>query len=246
MVKNGASDGAGTSEDANASDSWRPFSSVERAMANKMTRAASIPIATEWMEVDVADAFELEATSRRLGLEATFTGLVLAAVARGLTDFPLLAAEVDYDQKRLRIPDATDIGIAVASDRGLIVPIVRDVVGKPFEVLLSEMRLAIARARSGDRDPALFAGGHFTITNIATGGVHGGSPMPIVPQIAILGVGGARRVPVVRGDVVCISLVVQMTVALDHRILDGITVARFLAAVGNALEHPDTLIASNA
>jgi pyruvate/2-oxoglutarate dehydrogenase complex dihydrolipoamide acyltransferase (E2) component len=221
---------------------WRAFTSVERSMSNRMTRAAAVPIATSWVQADVGAALGLVKERKGGDTPISFTTLILAAVGRGLARHPELAAQVDYEEKRLRLPETVNVGVAVASDRGLIVPVVRDVVDTPFEELAARLKDVIEQARGGSKDKELFTGGHFTVTNIALGGSEGGSPIMNLPQIAILGVGSAREAPVVVDGEVRVSKLSQLTVALDHRILDGITVAHFLTAVRDSLQDPSSLL----
>ena len=210
-------------------------------MTQRMTRAAAVPVATEWLQVDVAAALAHVARLREQGLPVTFTTLVLAAVATGLREYPELAAEVDYEHKRLRVPDPVNVGVAVASERGLVVPVVRDVLTRSFADLAEALQQVVDATRSGSKTRELFSGGNFTITNIAGGGIEGGTPLMNFPEIAILGIGWARDAPVVVDGELRVSKVSQFTVALDHRILDGVTVAHFLVRVRDALQRPEQL-----
>jgi len=219
-------------------DGWRPFTALERAMTRRMTIAAGIPIAAEWLQVDVAASFARVAQLREQQLPVTLTTIVLAATARGLRAHPQLAAEVDYDGRRLRLPDTLDVGVAVASERGLVVPIVRDVLGRTFPELAVELARVVAEARGGSKEQQLYTGGHFTITNIAAGGVEGGTPIMNAPQVAILGIGAAHEAPVVKDGRIEISTVAQFTISLDHRIVDGITAANFLSGLRTSVESP--------
>jgi pyruvate dehydrogenase E2 component (dihydrolipoamide acetyltransferase) len=223
---------------------WAPFTPVERAMARRMERVAAAPIATEFSFVDVSAALAEVERLRADGVPATFTAVVLAAVGRGLAEYPEVAAEVDYEQWKRRIPDSINVGVAVASERGLVVPVVRAVDNKPLNELCSELASLVRAVREGSADRTLFADGYFSITNIGTLPVHGGNPLPNLPQIAILGVSSSREVPVAVDGEVRISTQAVFTIALDHRALDGITAARFLAAVKRYVEQPSTLGAS--
>lgn len=220
---------------------WRDFTAVERAMARRMQRAADVPIATSHVLLDVEPALALVKELRAEHPELTFTTLVVAAVAKGLVQHPDVAAVVDYEQMRRYLPEDPGIGVAVDSPRGLVVPVVPGATRASFGGIVSEVKRVVERARSGDRSMDQFTGGHFSITNIAAGGVHGGVPIMNVPQIAILGVGTARETPVVRDGEIVVGRVAQFTIALDHRALDGMTAAAFLTTVCDLLAEPRQL-----
>jgi pyruvate/2-oxoglutarate dehydrogenase complex dihydrolipoamide acyltransferase (E2) component len=224
-----------------AAGDWIPFSPVDRAMARRMERTASVPIATEFTHVDVTAAMAMVRRVREQGMRATFTTIVLAATARALKDYPQIAAEVNYEEWARRIPKSANVGVAVASERGLVVPVVREVVGKPFAKLAAELDEAVQAVRGGAKDPALYAGGHFTITNIGNLPIYGGVPLPATPQIAILGVSASWDAAVVVDGEIRVSKLCRLTLALDHRALDGITVGLFLVAIKDLVESPDQL-----
>ncbi|HEY4278256.1 MAG TPA: 2-oxo acid dehydrogenase subunit E2 [Conexibacter sp.] len=220
---------------------WVPLNPVDRAMARRMERAASVPLSTEFTHVDVVKAQAAVARLREDGIRATFTTLVLAATARGLAAHPRVAAELDYEAFARRIPVSPGVGVAVASERGLVVPVVREVTRKSLAELAAELEDAVQAARGGSKDASLYAGGHFTITNIGSLPIYGGTPLPNTPQIAILGVSAMWDAAVVVDGEIRASRLVRLTIALDHRALDGITAAHFLVAVKDLLEAPERL-----
>ena len=141
------------------------------------------------------------------------------------------------------------IGIAMDTDRGLIVPVLRDADRKSIAEIAVELSELVARARAGKVAPEDLQGGTFTITN--AGAVGGGFFAPIInyPQVAILGLGRARLQPAVRpgpegrGEVVP-RLLLPLVVSFDHRIADGAEAIRFMRAVMDALEDPESLLLS--
>jgi pyruvate dehydrogenase E2 component (dihydrolipoamide acetyltransferase) len=201
--------------------------------------ATNVPIATEVMTADVDPTLKLIAGLREKGVKVTFTALVLAAVSHGLERHPELAAVVDYEGWTIDLPEQVNVGVAVASDRGLIVPVVPNVIGCTLEELLDRFDQVVGEARSGSKRRELYAAGHFTITNIGIEGVEGGFPILQVPQIAILGVGAIRRLPVVVNEEIRVGSRSELTLAIDHRILDGVSAARFLKSVAKWLGNPD-------
>lgn len=224
-------------------DGWVRFTPVERAMARRMERAVAVPLATEFTHVDVGDALAEVERLRGEGTPATLNSLVLLAVARGLVAFPEVAASVDYENWTRRIPESPAVGVAVAAGRGLVVPVVRDVTSRAPAELIAELHGIVDRVRAGAAEPELFKGGDISITNMGNMPIYGGVPIPNLPEIAILGVSGAWQAPVVRDGEVAISTMLRLTIALDHRALDGITAGRFLVALKEALEDPARLTA---
>jgi pyruvate dehydrogenase E2 component (dihydrolipoamide acetyltransferase) len=217
---------------------WTSFSSVERFMARRMQAVANVPLSHQWVFVDVGRCLDLVAELRGSGMRVTFNTLVVCAVAQALSADPAVAAVVDYDSFRRRVPDPVNIGVAVNSARGLVVPVVRGATALGFAELVEATNVAVDAAREGSTDQALYSDGHFTVTNLGKDGVDGGIPLPLLPQIAILGVSSARKTPVVRDDAVTVGRVSRFGVSLDHRALDGVTVARFLQVVQATLEEP--------
>lgn len=222
---------------------WRNLSAVERAMARRMQRAADVPIATSHVHVHMDDAFALVRQLREVYPSLTLSTLIVAAVADGLREHPAVAAVVDLENMRAHLPDDPGIGLAVNSPRGLVVPVIHHATQATFAELVPAVDRVITRARDGDRDPSQFQGGHFSITNIAASGIHGGMPIMNIPEIAILGVATAREVPIVRNGSVEVGKVSQFTIALDHRALDGMTAAAFLTHVCSLIEQPTELVA---
>jgi pyruvate dehydrogenase E2 component (dihydrolipoamide acetyltransferase) len=218
--------------------SWTSFTSVERFMARRMQAVANVPLSHQWVHVDVGHCLDLVAELRQQGMRVTFNALVVCAVAKALAADPAVAAVVDYESFRRRVPDPLNVGVAVNSTRGLVVPVVRGVTTLSFAELVQATNAAVDAARDGSTDADLYSDGHITVTNLGKDGVDGGIPLPVLPQIAILGVSSARKTPVVRDDVVTIGRVARFGVSLDHRALDGVTVARFLQAVQATLEEP--------
>jgi 2-oxoisovalerate dehydrogenase E2 component (dihydrolipoyl transacylase) len=222
-------------------EGWAPFSSVDRAMARRMERTAQVPVATEFTHVDVTAAMAEVERLRAEGVPATFTAIVLAATARGLAAHPEVAADVDYENWRKRVPESPGVGVAVASKRGLVVPVVGAVVDRTLAELATDLDGLVKAVREGAHDASLYAGGKFTITNIGNLPIYGGVPLPNTPQIAILGVSAAWDAPVVRDGEIVVSRLCRLTLAIDHRALDGITAARFLVAIKDFVEQPERL-----
>jgi pyruvate/2-oxoglutarate dehydrogenase complex dihydrolipoamide acyltransferase (E2) component len=209
---------------------WRPFAPVERAMARRMERAAAMALSTQYSEVDMAPVLAEVKRQRGEGVPATVTSVVLGVVAKALVDHPEVAAEVDYERWVRRVPESPGVGVAVATERGLVVPVVQRITELTFHDLAVELDRLVTEVRSGNRSPDLFRGGCFSVTNIGRLPITGGIPIPMVPQIAILGVSGTWDAPVVVDGEIAITKLARFTVGQDHRALDGMTAGSFLVA----------------
>lgn len=230
--------------DATAEEgTWQELSAVDRAMSRRMQVAAQVPLATLDVAVEVDAALALVADTRAELPGVTFTALVLTAVGHALRDHPAVASVVDHEERTRFVPASPGIGVAVHTERGLVVPVIRGAVGAPLADVTTSFADAVAVVRGGRPDPSVFSGGHFTVTNIAGGGIDGGTPMVNPPQSAILGLGTAKPTPVVRGDRIEVARVSRFTLSLDHRALDGMTAAAFLTDVRSRIEAPAGLLA---
>jgi pyruvate dehydrogenase E2 component (dihydrolipoamide acetyltransferase) len=217
-----------------------PLRSIRRATARQTALAWSqIP---HVMHQDIADITELETFRRqhaevveRQGGQLSLTVLLMQAVATALQQFPRFNASIDVEAEQIIVKQYYHIGVAVDTEHGLVVPVVRDVERKSLTQLAVELTETVARVRSGKATREDLQGGTFTITN--PGSIGGTALMPIInyPEVAILGVARARLEPVVQGDLDHYTIVPRLRLplhlAFDHRVNDGADAARFLRAV---------------
>jgi pyruvate dehydrogenase E2 component (dihydrolipoamide acetyltransferase) len=133
-----------------------------------------------------------------------------------------------------------DIAVAVATDNGLLTPIVRAAETKSLSALSSELSDLVERARNGRLQPSEFEGGSLTVSNLGMFGVQAFSAIINPPQAAILAVGAARRAPVVRDDVLGVGMLMHVTMSVDHRAIDGALAAQWFATFVKLLESPAT------
>ncbi|MFC4950505.1 dihydrolipoamide acetyltransferase family protein [Pseudonocardia sp. GCM10023141] len=211
-----------------------PLRGFRKAVAETLTRSRQeIPEATTWVDVDATALLELRAT---LG-----TGL-LALIARftvaGLARFPELNSRVDTDREEIVHLDGVNLGIAAQTDRGLVVPAVRDAHRLSARGLDAEIRRLTAAAREGSATAAELTSGSFTLNNYGVLGVDGSAAIINHPEVAILGIGRILpRAWVVDGDIVVRSIA-QLSLVFDHRVCDGGTAGGFLRFVADAVENP--------
>src|SRR6266498_183214 len=224
-----------------------PLSHLRRTIAERMALSASvIPHVTH---LDRADITELDAIIRRnldaargRGVTLTLTSFLLKAAALALKTHPQFNASLDPAAGEMILKRYCHLGIAVATDRGLIVPVIRDVDRKPLLELTRELGALAQRVRDGKASLDDLRGGTFTITNIGALGGTGAIPIINYPEVAILGVARGREEPVVRGGQIVPRLMLPLTLTFDHRIADGADGARFAADIVRLLEHPDQLL----
>jgi pyruvate dehydrogenase E2 component (dihydrolipoamide acetyltransferase) len=231
-----------------------PFRSIRRATGKQMTLAWSlIPHVNSQ---DVVDITKLEAFRQKhkaeietVGGKLTLTVFALKAIATALKTYPDFNATLDMANEEIIIKHYYNIGVAVSTDKGLIVPVVRDVDRKSIKELSVELNDLVQRTRARKTTLEEMQGGTFTITN--AGAMGGGFFAPIInyPEVAILGVGQARMQPVVRdkgkGDFQIVPrLMMPIVLCIDHRVLDGADAIKFLRVIIDSLEDPDELLMS--
>jgi pyruvate dehydrogenase E2 component (dihydrolipoamide acetyltransferase) len=190
---------------------------------------------------DLADVTDLDAFRKQQegkGPKLTVTAFALKAAAALLREFPRFNASLDSAGGRLILKRYYHIGVAVDTDNGLLVPVLRDVDKKGVRQLAEELSAVAERARQKKIDPNELRGGTFTITNL--GGIGGTAFTPIVnyPEVAILGLSRSRLEPVVRGGQVVPRLILPLSLSYDHRVIDGAAAARFTRRFAELLENP--------
>ena len=175
---------------------------------------------------------------QREGVKLTFTAFFVEAVSRALKEFPLMNSSLDGDnilQKKY-----INIGIAVGLEKGLIVPVIKNVDQLSLVGIARSVTDIASRARTKQLKPEDVQGGTFSITNIGTFGNIIGTPIINQPQVAILGTGAIKKRPVVVDDMIAIRSMMYISLTYDHRIIDGLYAGRFIQAVVKSLEEYDT------
>lgn len=229
-----------------------PVRSIRRATARQMALSWSqIPHVTSQDTVDITrlESFRQrhKAAVAREGGHLTLTSFALKAAATALRRYPHFNASLDAQAGEIIVKDYFHIGVAVDTDEGLIVPVIRDVDRKSLTELAVELDEKVRRTREGGITLAELQGGTFTITNVGTLGGGHFSPMINYPQVAILGMGGARMRPAVVPDetgepALAPRLTLPLVLAIDHRVVDGADAGRFMVVIKQALEDPESLL----
>jgi pyruvate dehydrogenase E2 component (dihydrolipoamide acetyltransferase) len=225
----------------------QPLSHLRRTIAERMTLSATlIPHVTHF---DRADITELDTIIRRnveaarqRGITLTLTSFLLKAAALALQEHPQFNASLDPAAGELIVKRYHHLGVAVATERGLIVPVIRDVDKKPLVELQRELAALAQRVREGKATLDDLRGGTFTITNIGALGGTGAIPIINYPEVAILGVARGREEPVVHEGRIVPRMLLPISLTFDHRIADGADGARFATAIVRRLERPEQLL----
>ncbi len=217
----------------------QPLTAMRKATARQMSLAWSqIPHVTQHDLADVTDLEAFRKSQDSKGPKLTVTAFALKAAAILLKEFPTFNASLDLASGQLILKRHYHLGVAVDTENGLLVPVLRDVDKKSVSQLAAEMAALAERARQRKLDGNELKGGTFTITNL--GGIGGTAFTPIVnwPEVAILGMSRSRLEPVVRGDEIVPRLILPLSLSYDHRVIDGAAAARFTRRLAEMLENP--------
>ncbi|PJJ47837.1 pyruvate dehydrogenase E2 component (dihydrolipoamide acetyltransferase) [Mumia flava] len=220
-----------------------PVKGVRKATAEAMVSSAfTAPHVTEWLTVDVSATMDLVESMKSdpslADVKVSPLLLIARAVCLALRRTPSMNASFDAERSEIVLKHDVHLGIATASDRGLLVPVVRDADRLSMPELAQGIGEKITAARDGRIPPEDLAGGTFSITNVGVFGVDAGTPILVPGQTGILAVGQIARRPWVLGDEVVPRWVTTLAVSFDHRVVDGADGSRFLADVGRLLTDP--------
>ncbi|MFF2651380.1 dihydrolipoamide acetyltransferase family protein [Streptomyces sp. NPDC058045] len=221
-----------------------PLRGVLGAVAEKLSRSRSeIPDATCWVDADASELMRARAAMNagggpKISVLALLARICTAALAR----FPELNSTVDTEAREIvRLP-AVHLGFAAQTERGLVVPVVRDAHLRDTESLNAEFARLTESARTGRLAPTELTGGTFTLNNYGVFGVDGSTPIINHPEAAMLGVGRITPKPWVHEGELAIRQVVQLSLTFDHRVCDGGTAGGFLRYVADCVERPAVLL----
>ena len=222
--------------------------SIRRKVARKMvTSMILIPHVAHMDEADVTDLeeFRKKEKARRKGKPGehlTMLSFVVKAVTAGLRTTPSFNASLDFFKEEIVYKKYYNIGIAVDSGKGLIVPVIKGTDRKSIMQISSDIETLALKARNNKLEVSDLKGGTFTITNV--GPLGGTALIPTInyPEVAILGMGKIQEKPVVRDGKIVIRKILPLTLAFDHRIADGADAARFVSEMARQLSDPNLLL----
>lgn len=221
-----------------------PLKGVRGAVADKLSRSRrEIPDATCWVDADATELMRARtamnaAGGPRISLVALLARICTAALAR----FPELNSTVDTEAREVVQFDHVHLGFAAQTDRGLVVPVVRDAHARDAVGLTAEFARLTEAARAGRLTPGELTGGTFTLNNYGVFGVDGSTPIINHPEAAMLGVGRIVPKPWVHEGELAVRQVVQLSLTFDHRVCDGGTAGGFLRYVADCVEQPAVLL----
>jgi pyruvate dehydrogenase E2 component (dihydrolipoamide acetyltransferase) len=231
------------------------WGAVTRERMGGLRRAATRTTSVSWRliphvtQFDRADITDLEEQRKTLGhdleqegIKLTVTAIIVKAVVPALRKFPRFHASVDEENEEIVYKHYMHIGVAVDTERGLVVPVIRDADRKPLRQVAVELAELAEKARSRKLTPDEMTGAGFSVSNLGGLGTTYFTPLVTWPQVAVLGVGRAEIQPVFRqGDFVA-RRILPLAISYDHRLIDGADAARFLRWIAESLERPLRLL----
>ncbi|MCZ0209524.1 dihydrolipoamide acetyltransferase family protein [Streptomyces sp. UMAF16] len=221
-----------------------PLKGVRGAVADKLSRSRrEIPDATCWVDADATELMRARAAMNATpGAKISVLALLARICTAALARFPELNSTVDTEAREIVRLDRVHLGFAAQTDRGLVVPVVRDAHTRDAESLTAEFARLTEAARAGTLTPGELTGGTFTLNNYGVFGVDGSTPIVNHPEAAMLGVGRIVPKPWVHEGELAVRQVVQLSLTFDHRVCDGGTAGGFLRYVADCVEQPAVLL----
>ena len=223
-----------------------PLKGVRAVIAERMgTSVHTTARVSMFMDVDATEFVQLrerlkQKVTETWGFSPSINDLLIKIVATALQQFPYMNARLAPDA--IEILRDINIGLAVDTERGLLVPVLRDVAHKGMQQFATELRQLVERALTGRSLPDDLSGGTFTITNLGRYDIEGFTPVINLPEAAILGVGRIIPKPVVKGEQVVIRQMCTLSLVFDHRLVDGAPAARFMQHLKHLIEEPYLLV----
>jgi pyruvate dehydrogenase E2 component (dihydrolipoamide acetyltransferase) len=221
----------------------KPLEGIRKRTAEHMSLCWNlIPHVTHHDQADCTDIEAFRKQQEAKGPKLTVTAFVIKAVSILLKQFPQVNSSLDWDNKQLILKSYCNIGVAVDTDRGLVVPVLRDVDKKSVHDIGKEMTETAERARQNKLTPDDMKGGSFTISNL--GGIGGTGFTPIVnwPEVAILGLSRSRNMATWKDGQFVPRLFMPLSLSYDHRVIDGADAARFVRRLAELLENPMVML----
>ena len=253
VVRKASQSAPGASEtDGRETDGFGPvrferMTKIRKTIAAKMHRSwTTAPRVTNFDDADVTELEGFRQGSKAdyaaRGIKLTSMPFLIKAAAMSLRRHPLINAALDAENERIILKDYINIGIAVDTERGLVVPSLRSADQKSISEIATDLKTLTDNVRNNSFSIDDLRGGTFTISNLgAIGGTYS-TPIINVPEVAILLVGRSRKLPVVIDDQIQIRLMMPLSLSYDHRLVDGATAARFLNEVIGYLKAPSRLL----
>jgi len=224
-------------------DTVKPLTNMRKVIAKRMqlskTTAPHVTITTE-VNVDKTIALRSKLNAKNTDVRFSYTDILVKMAATALRNYPKINSSLTADS--IITHDRVNVGVAVALDDGLIVPVVRDADRKGLKAITKETKDLISKARTNTLSPDEMSGATFTISNLGSYDIDGFTPVINLPEAAILGVGRIVKKPIVnKNDEIVPASMMVLSLSFDHRIVDGAQAAEFLKAIKGYLEDPDNM-----
>jgi pyruvate dehydrogenase E2 component (dihydrolipoamide acetyltransferase) len=233
-------------------DDWGPINiepatRIRQSIAAKMLDSwSTVPRVTNFDDADITELEKIRQASKAeyaaKGLKLTTLPFIIKAVSIALREHPLINASLDMENAQIIYKRYIHIGVAVDTERGLVVPVIRDADRLGIADLARQLARVLSRVHNKEFGLDELRGGTFTISNLGSVGGAYSTPIVNTPEVAILLVGRSRKMPVVVDDQIAIRLMLPLSLSYDHRLVDGATAARFLNDVIAYLEEPSRLL----
>jgi pyruvate dehydrogenase E2 component (dihydrolipoamide acetyltransferase) len=224
-----------------------PMSGLRGIIAERMGKSAHSTArvtlttdvdATEFVQLRTQLKVQLEPT---LGFAVSFNAILVAMAARAVREFPYV--NVRWTEAGMQSMPHINVGVADDTERGLLVPVIREADHKGIADIARSLRELATRALAGKSTPDDLTGGTFTITNLGMFDIDAFTPIINLPECAILGVGRIREMPAVHAGQMCVRKMMVLSLTFDHRLVDGAPAARFLQRIKQYVEQPYLLLA---
>lgn len=222
-----------------------PFRGRRKQIARKMVQSMfTIPHCTHFEEIDVTELIRFRSRLKAINEQISATAFFLKALSISLKELPIFNACLDEDKEVIHLQHEHHIGIAVDTEDGLIVPVMRNVERKSIRQLHTEMKELTARALSNQLSLNDISGGTFTISNVGPlGGSFGATPIIQHPEVALLSFHKTKKMPIVtEDDKIVIRQIMNISMSFDHRVADGATAVRFTNRFAQLMKDPKLLL----
>jgi pyruvate dehydrogenase E2 component (dihydrolipoamide acetyltransferase) len=218
-----------------------PLSSMRKVIAKRMTQSLqNMAQANHRMKVDMTEVIRFREKLKSDNVKVSYTDILTKVVAKALKDFPLINSS--FTDRGILVKDYVNVGLAVAIENGLIVPVIKDADMKTLEEISTDSAQLIDKAKKGELPPEDYCGGTFTITNLGMFDIDEFTAIVNPPESAILAIGKIDRAVIAEGDDIVIKPIMTLSLTYDHRVIDGAPAAQFLQRVKQIMQNPNIKI----
>ena len=211
------------------------FTPIMKSMAEKMTRSAGIPQFTLYYDIKVKKLLELNSKLKEKGVNSNITAILVKILSYLLDNFPIFNAFLEGSELKMR--KTKNVGVAVATEHGLVVPVIKDIGSLSIPEFFDMFDSLIKKARMGKLSLADIEGGSVTISNLGAFGVDSFKALLIPGQSSILAISTAKEKPIALENGIIFEKIMNISISCDHRFIDGATAAKFMKTLKNTIEE---------